>query len=63
MTLRDKIMMERCFRRAIPPQRRSGTEFVFRQGSALVPDDLRMVSASRADSIVIVSDSSRYVSQ
>ncbi|KAK9818136.1 hypothetical protein WJX72_007697 [[Myrmecia] bisecta] len=59
MTCREKLEMEATFRRIIPETARFGTSFVFRQGSPLVPDDLRMVSASAAASTMIVSDSSR----
>ena len=60
MTTREKLEMEATFRRVIPESKRLGTQFVFRQGSCLVPDDLRMVAASEAGSTIIVSDSSRY---
>lgn len=60
MTTREKLEMEATFRRVIPESKRLGTQFVFRQGSCLVPDDLRMVAASDAGSTIIVSDSSRY---
>ncbi|KAK9866656.1 hypothetical protein WJX84_009216 [Apatococcus fuscideae] len=59
MTNREKLEMEATFRRVIPESKRLGTQFVFRQGSCLVPDDLRMVAASDAGSTIIVSDSSR----
>ena len=60
MTQRPKLVMESTFRRIIPDEQRFGTKFVFRQGSALIPDNLRMVAASRAAATMIVSDSSRY---
>ncbi len=59
MTTREKLEMEATFRRVIPESKRHKTQFVFRQGSCLVPDDLRMVAASDAGSTIIVSDSSR----
>lgn len=59
MTQRPKLVMESTFRRIIPAEQRFGTQFVFRQGSALIPDNLRMVAASRAAATIIVSDSSR----
>lgn len=59
MTQRPKLVMESTFRRIIPEEQRFGTKFVFRQGSALIPDNLRMVAASRAAATIIVSDSSR----
>ncbi|BDA43260.1 probable ion channel POLLUX at N-terminal half [Coccomyxa sp. Obi] len=59
MTQREKIGMEALFRRVIPPHKRCGCNFVFRQGSPLVPADLKMVAAYSAAATVIVSDSSR----
>lgn len=56
---REKLQMEALCRRVLPEKSRFGSQFVFRQGSPLVPDDLRMVSASSAAATVIVSDSSR----
>eukprot|EP00891_Asterochloris_glomerata_P004631 jgi/Astpho2/4631/Aster-x0209 len=56
---REKLEMETTFRRIIPESQRFSTQFVFRQGSPLVPDDLRMVAASSAAATIIVSDSSR----
>ena len=56
---REKLEMETTFRRIIPESQRFSTQFVFRQGSPLVPDDLRMVAASLAAATIIVSDSSR----
>ena len=61
MTQRPKLVMESTFRRIIPDEQRFGTKFVFRQGSALIPDNMRMVAASQAAATIIVSDSSRYV--
>lgn len=34
MTQRDKIGMEALFRRVLPPHKRLGSQFVFRQASA-----------------------------
>ena len=34
MTQREKISMEALFRRVIPPHKRLGSQFVFRQASA-----------------------------
>ncbi|DBA72591.1 TPA: hypothetical protein ACH3X2_010343 [Trebouxia sp. C0005] len=59
MSQRPKLEMEATFRRIIPGEQRFGTRFVFREGSAIIPDNLRMVAASRAAATIIVSDSSR----
>lgn len=59
MSQRPKLEMEATFRRIIPDEQRFGTRFVFREGSAIIPDNLRMVAASRAAATIIVSDSSR----
>lgn len=59
MSQRPKLEMEATFRRIIPAEQRFGTRFVFREGSAIIPDNLRMVAASRAAATIIVSDSSR----
>ncbi len=59
MSQRPKLVMESTFRRIIPDEQRFGSRFVFREGSAIIPDNLRMVAASRAAATVIVSDSSR----
>jgi hypothetical protein len=48
-------------RRSVPERARHGTRLVFRQGSPLVPADLRLVAASRAGATVIISDQSRWV--
>ncbi|KAK9811837.1 hypothetical protein WJX72_011041 [[Myrmecia] bisecta] len=54
-----KLEMEEMFWRTVPIEERHGTSFVFRQGSPLVPDDLRMVAASAAAVTIVVADSSR----
>ena len=59
MTQQPKLEMEATFRRIIPEEQRFGSKFVFRQGSAIIPDNLRMVASSRAAATIIVSDSSR----
>lgn len=59
LTQQPKLEMEATFRRIIPAEQRFGTRFVFREGSAIIPDNLRMVAASRAAATIIVSDSSR----
>lgn len=63
LSSRDKLEMEDLFRRTIPEDARYGTQFVFRQGNPLVPDDLRSVAASSAAAICVVSDTSRYPSE
>ena len=37
MTQRDKIGMEALFRRVLPPHKRLGSQFVFRQASPAKP--------------------------
>ncbi|KAK9803748.1 hypothetical protein WJX73_000566 [Symbiochloris irregularis] len=59
LTRVPKLTIESTFRRTIPEDLRFGTTFVFRQGSVLVPGDLRSVAAAAASSIVIISDRSR----
>lgn len=59
MSQQPKLEMEATFRRIIPNEQRFGTRFVFREGSAIIPDNLRMVAASQAAATIIVSDSSR----
>ena len=61
LSQRPKLEMEATFRRIIPAEQRFGTRFVFREGSAIIPDNLRMVAASQAAATIIVSDSSRLV--
>eukprot|EP00884_Botryococcus_braunii_P018197 jgi/Botrbrau1/5060/Bobra.37_1s0025.1 len=56
---REKLEMEAACRRIIPPQHRYGSRFVFRQGSPLVPNDLRGVAAAQAGATIVVSDSNR----
>ena len=58
---REKLAMEADFRRILPPERRHGTRFVFRQGLPMIPDDLRLVAASRTAATIVISDSSRHV--
>ena len=38
MTQREKIAMEALFRRTIPPHKRDGCQFVFRQARAAPPE-------------------------
>lgn len=63
LTRVPKLVIEATFRRTIPEDLRFGTTFVFRQGSVLVPGDLRQVAASAASSVVIISDRSRWASK
>ena len=56
---REKLAMEADFRRILPPERRHSTRFVFRQGLPMIPDDLRLVAASRTSATIVISDSSR----
>jgi hypothetical protein len=48
-----------CRRRSLPPSLRAGSRLVFRQGSPLLPSDLRRVAASSARATIILSDQSR----
>jgi hypothetical protein len=59
MTQRSKLEMEGMFWRCLPESKRFGTKLVFRQGSPLVPSDLRLVGASRVAATIVVSDQSR----
>ncbi len=59
LSQRSKLEMEATFWRCLPATQRHGTKLVFRQGSALIPSDLRMVAAGTARVAVIVSDQSR----
>lgn len=59
MTQRSKLEMEGMFWHCLPESQRFGTKLVFRQGSPLVPSDLRLVGASRAAATIVVSDQSR----
>ncbi|GAB4823067.1 hypothetical protein N2152v2_010113 [Parachlorella kessleri] len=56
---REKLEMESRFRAAIPAADRHGTQFVFRQGSPLDPESLRMVAATKARAVLITEDYSR----
>lgn len=58
---REKLEMESMYREAVPMERRYGSQLVFRQGSPLDPAALRLVSAHRARSVVIMGDYSRPV--
>ena len=60
MSQRSKLEMEASFRRNLPEDQRHKSQFVFRQGSPLVPDDLRNVGANDAAVVVIVADASRH---
>ncbi|CAL5229603.1 g12963 [Coccomyxa viridis] len=59
LSCRPKLEMEELFDATIPRSQRHGTRFVFRQGSPLVPENLKRVAASWASSIIVVSDCSR----
>ena len=59
MSRRPKLEMEETYRSIIPEPDRLGTRFVFRQGSPLVPDNLRRVAATTASSLIVIGDSSR----
>lgn len=63
MTQRSKLEMESFFWRCLPSAKRHGTKLVFRQGSPLVPNDLKLVGACRASSTVIISDQSRSATE
>lgn len=59
LTQREKLEMEQAGRKYLPMDLRHGTQFVFRQGSPLIPQDLQLVSAASASATIIVSDHSR----
>ncbi|WIA29180.1 hypothetical protein OEZ86_011691 [Tetradesmus obliquus] len=63
LTQRSKLEMEGIFWRCLPADKRYGTCLIFRQGSPLVPSDLKVVGANRAASTVIVSDQSRNAAE
>jgi hypothetical protein len=63
LTQRSKLEMEGMFWRCLPESKRFGTKLVFRQGSPLVPSDLRLVGANRAAAIIVVSDQSRSAAE
>lgn len=63
MTQRSKLDMEAMFRRCLPESKRYGTKLVFRQGSPLVPSDLRLVAASKAAATIVISDQSRSAAE
>lgn len=42
-----------------PDEERRGTRFVFREGSPLIPGDLKLVATETASTIVVISDQSR----
>jgi len=63
MTQRSKLEMEGMFWRCLPEPKRYGTKLVFRQGSPLVPSDLRLVGACRAAATIVVSDQSRSAAE
>lgn len=63
LTQRSKLEMETAFWSCLPQAKRHGTKLVFRQGSPLVPSDLRLVAASRAAATVIVSDQARCATE
>ena len=62
LSQRSKLEMESSFRRSIPESERHKSQFVFRQGSPLIPDDLRNVGANDAAVVLIIADASRCVS-
>lgn len=59
LSQRSKLEMESSFRRSIPESERHKSQFVFRQGSPLIPDDLRNVGANDAAVVLIIADASR----
>jgi hypothetical protein len=63
LTQRSKLEMEGMFWRCLPEPARHGTKLVFRQGSPLVPSDLKLVGASRAAATAIISDQSRCAAE
>lgn len=63
MTQRSKLEMEGMFWRCLPESKRYRTKLVFRQGSPLVPSDLRLVGACRAAATIVVSDQSRSAAE
>ena len=63
MTQRSKLQMEDNFWRWLPPHMRHGTKIVFRQGSPLIPSDLKDVSACRARATVVLSDQGRSAAE
>jgi hypothetical protein len=63
LTQRSKLEMEGMFWRCLPESKRFGTKLVFRQGSPLVPSDLRLVGANRAAATIVVSDQSRSAAE
>lgn len=63
LTQRSKLDIAELFCRFLPEAKRHGTKLVFRQGSPLVPSDLRLVGASRAAATIIVSDQSRAAAE
>ena len=56
---REKLEVEALMREAIQPEQRNGLLFVFRRGSPLDPQALRMVAADQARTIIICGDYSR----
>lgn len=46
LSSKDKVVMEKLFRKAIPD--RKGSRFIFRKGNSLLPNDLKEVSAPPA---------------
>lgn len=63
LTQRKKQDMENIFRDFLPESKRGGTKLVFRQGSPLVPTDLRLVGARNAAATIVVSDQSRNAAE
>ena len=61
LSQRSKLEMEATFRRSLPEDQRHKSQFVFRQGSPLVPDDLRNIGANDAAVVLIIADASRHV--
>ncbi|KAK9908516.1 hypothetical protein WJX75_009020 [Coccomyxa subellipsoidea] len=59
LSARPKLEMEELFKSSIPVSRRYKSTLIFRQGSPLVPGDLKKVGAEWASSAIIVADSSR----
>ena len=59
LSQRSKLEMEASFRKSLPEEQRHKSQFVFRQGSPLVPSDLRNVGANDAAVVLIIGDASR----
>ena len=56
---REKLELESLFREAVPPERRYGSQLVFRQGSPLDPGALALAAAPDAKAVIVCGDYSR----